>query len=159
MRTFRLATSHDISAVSRLFLGTVRDVLSGFYSAAQVELWSMLGEMPEFWQERIDDCWFLLSFDDEVLSGFCVMQPDGNIEMLYTAADFQGKGVAKSLLELAELEARRRALHWLVADASLSAKIVFERCGFLLVREQETEVCGAPFTNFKMVKDLLEDVS
>lgn len=154
MLSFRKAAAGDVNAVSRLFLQSVRGVLAQYYTEKQVELWSMLGEMPEFWLERVSESWFLLALEDGELAGFCVMQPDGNIEMLYTAADFQGRGVARSLLAEAELEARGRNLDWLVADASLSAKTVFERSGFLTVREQQTEVCGEPFHNFKMVKDL-----
>lgn len=149
-----MAGKDDVYAVKALFLQCVREVLSAHYTEKQVELWSLLGEMTEFWLERMEESWFLLCFEDGELAGFCVMQSDGNIEMLYTGAGFQGRGVARSLLMLAEAEARQRGLAWLVVDASTVARPAFERFGFNLVREQQTEAGGDPFINFKMVKDL-----
>jgi putative acetyltransferase len=95
-----------------------------------------------------------LAILDEHVAGFGSLTTDCNIEMLYTAVDAQGKGVASRLLAELESEARRRGNEWLVTDASLTALRVFERNGFEVIREQTVVLRGSPFINYKMIKAL-----
>jgi putative acetyltransferase len=153
--TFRLAETMDLDEIAALFEHCVRTTLSQFYTPAQVELWALPASMPEFWIERMETSRFELAVVNGSPAGFCVMQHPGYIEMLYTGAGFQGKGIARELLARAEHQARLDGCHWLAADASLSARPVFEKCGFIVLKEQVTDVGGRPFVNCKMLKDLL----
>ncbi len=153
--TFRQADMDSLGEVTALFERSVRTTLSAFYAPVQVELWAMPASMPEFWMERLENCWFELALFDSHIAGFCVMQRPGYVEMLYTDAGFQRKGIARRLLDRAEMQARSEGCLWLAADASLSARPVFEKCGFMAIKEQVSEVGGLPFVNCKMLKDLV----
>jgi GNAT superfamily N-acetyltransferase len=156
--SFRSAVLSDAEAIGKLFSDTVRTVLARFYCPEQAEIWSAAGDLIPFWEERIDTCWFEVAVDEStgLLAGFCQMDAAGCIDMLYVSTLHQGRGVGVSLLAHAEMEARNRSLHWLTADVSLSARPLFERCGFVLLQEQHGVAAGKPFVNFKMLKDLDE---
>jgi putative acetyltransferase len=119
-----------------------------------VAVWALQADLDFLWMEKLSETHVLLAWMDGRLAGFGTLTTDCNIEMLYTAVDAQGKGVATRLLAELETEARRRGYEWLVTDASLTARRVFERNGFELIREQTVELRGAPFTNYKMMKAL-----
>lgn len=150
----RLAELSDIPNIQALFRETVLQVNARDYTEEQVSVWALQAELDFLWMEKLSETHFLLAILDGRLAGFGSLTTDCNIEMLYTAVDAQGKGVASRLLAELEAEARRRGYEWLVTDASLTARRVFERCGFELLREQTVDVRGAPFTNYKMMKGL-----
>jgi putative acetyltransferase len=150
----RLAELSDIPHIQVLFRDTVLRVNLRDYTEEQVSIWALQAELDFLWMEKLSETYVLAAFLDGRLAGFGSLTPDCNIEMLYTAVDAQGKGVASRLLAELEAEARRRGYDWLVTDASLTARRVFEKCGFELVREQTVELRGAPFTNYKMMKGL-----
>jgi putative acetyltransferase len=150
----RLAEASDIPTIQALFRETVLQVNARDYTEEQVSVWALQADLDFLWMEKLSETHFLLAILDERLAGFGSLTTDCNIEMLYTAVDAQGKGVASRLLAELEAEARRRGYDWLVTDASLTARQVFEKCGFELVREQTVALRGAPFTNYKMMKGL-----
>lgn len=150
----RLAEASDIPAIQALFRETVLQVNARDYTEEQVSVWALQAELDFLWIEKLSETHVLLAILDGRLAGFGSLTTDCNIEMLYTAVDAQGKGVASRLLAELEAEARRRGYEWLVTDASLTARRVFERNGFELLREQTVDLRGAPFTNYKMVKGL-----
>ena len=150
----RLAELSDIPHIQALFRETVLQVNARDYTEEQVSVWALQAELDFLWMEKLSETHFLLAILNGRLAGFGSLTTDCNIEMLYTAVDAQGQGVASRLLGELEAEARRRGYEWLVTDASLTARRVFERCGFELLREQTVDVRGAPFTNYKMMKGL-----
>jgi GNAT superfamily N-acetyltransferase len=150
----RLADLSDIPHIQALFRDTVLQVNVRDYTDEQVSVWALQAELDHLWIEKLSETHVLLAILDGRLAGFGTLTIDCNIEMLYTAVDAQGRGVATRLLAELEAEARRRGYYWLVTDASLTARRVFERNGFELVREQTVELRGAPFTNYKMMKAL-----
>jgi putative acetyltransferase len=150
----RLAVASDIPNIQALFRDTVLRVNARDYSPEQVAVWALQADLDFLWMEKLEETHLLVAYSGEHLAGFGSLTSDCNIEMLYTSAHFQGQGVASRILAELETEARRRGFDWLVTDASLTARRVFERNGFELIREQTVELRGAPFTNYKMMKVL-----
>ncbi len=150
----RLAEASDIPAIQALFRDTVLQVNARDYTEEQVSVWALQADLDFLWMEKLSETHFLLAILDERMAGFGSLTTDCNIEMLYTAVDAQGKGVASRLLAELESEARRRGNEWLVTDASLTALRVFERNGFEVIREQTVVLRGSPFINYKMIKAL-----
>ncbi len=124
------------------------------YTPEQVSVWALQADFDFLWMEKITDTHFLVAFLDGELAGFASLTDSCNVEMLYTSQTHQGRGVAKRLLTELETEARRRHFDWLVTDASKTARPVFEKMGYFTVNEQQVELRGALFTNYKMMKDL-----
>lgn len=150
----RHAEPSDIPQIQDLFRETVLQVNARDYTDEQVSIWALQADLDFLWLEKVQETHFLVALLGDRLAGFGSLTTDCNIEMLYTAVHAQGKGVATRLLAELETEARRRGYEWLVTDASLTARRVFERNGFELVREQTVELRGSPFTNYKMMKGL-----
>lgn len=82
--------------------------------------------------------------------GFIDLESDGHLDMLYVAADFQGRGVATALLDHVLEAAKARGLARVFTEASLTAKPFFERRGFGVLRPQTVERHGQSLTNFQM---------
>lgn len=150
----RQAELSDIPAIQALFRETVLQINVRDYSQEQISVWALQADLDFLWMEKVEETHFLVAIMDGSLAGFGTLTPDCNIEMLYTAVHAQGKGVASRLLADLETEARRRGFEWLVTDASLTAKHVFERNGFEVIRQQTVELRGSPFVNYKMIKAL-----
>ncbi len=150
----RLAKKSDIPAICALFRETVLTINIRDYTSEQVSVWALQADFDFLWLEKITETHFLLAFMDEELAGFASLTDSCNVEMLYTSKVHQGRGVAKRLITELEAEARHRNAEWLVTDASKTARPVFEKMGFTLVREQQVELRGAVFTNYKLMKDL-----
>lgn len=150
----RPAEPGDVPAISDLFRTTVLTVSIRDYAPEQVAVWALQADFDFIWLEKIEQTHFLLAEIGHEPAGFGSLTTDCTIEMLYTSAHHQGKGVAKALLAALESEARRRGYDWLVTDASKTARPVFEKGGFVLVKEQTVQLRGTAFTNYKMIKDL-----
>lgn len=150
----RLANKSDIPAICALFRDTVLHINIRDYTPEQVSVWALQADFDFVWREKIKDTHFLLAFMDGDLAGFGSLTDSCNIDMLYTSQAHQGRGVARRLIAELEAEARRRNYDWLVTDASKTARPAFEKLGFITVKEQQVELRGALFTNYKMMKDL-----
>ncbi len=74
--------------------------------------------------------------------------------MLFVHCQYQGRGVAKSLLDHILLKSREQKLSSLCTDASITAKPFFERSGFKVVQEQDVELRGQIFRNYRMIRFL-----
>lgn len=71
--------------------------------------------------------------------------------MLFVHNDFQGLGVARNLMNHILLAAREQTLSELSTDARITARPFFERSGFHVVREQDVQLRGQTFRNYRMV--------
>ena len=151
----REATAGDASAVADIFYNTVLNVNVGDYSLAQVEAWAGPAPDPEMWDSRITEDsstrrMFVATKDDAVV-GFAELD-DGPLDTLYHHHEYQGCGIASTLLDRIEAEARRLGLQRLYTEASITAESFFRSRGFSLVRPQVVEIRGHTFRNFVMEK-------
>ncbi len=76
------------------------------------------------------------------------------MDMMYVHARCQGKGVASALLSHLESVARSMGIQELYTEASITARLFFERRGFQLVEQQLASIRGQNFINFRMKKRL-----
>ena len=86
--------------------------------------------------------------------GFTDLDGTGHVDMLYVDPSAARSGVATALLEHVVEAARRRGLRELTTDASITARPVFERHGFVVVAERHPVRRGVSFTNFRMRREL-----
>ena len=93
------------------------------------------------------------------LLGFGNLEPGGHLDCLYTAADSQRRGVAASLCDALEAEARRQGEELLQVEASRTARGFFERRGYQVAAAQLVPVDGEELENFRMAKKLGKTVS
>jgi putative acetyltransferase len=150
----RHATSKDAPAIAMLFHDTVKKINSRDYSETQVRAWAGLAPDPGKWTARQSSRLTFVDEEDGIIRGFAELEEEGHIGSLYVHAEFQGEGIASSLLQRVEEEAIARGADYLWTEASITAKLFFAKHGFEVITAQEVEYQGAVFRNYRMQKDL-----
>jgi GNAT superfamily N-acetyltransferase len=144
----------DLEPVATLFTETVRQVNIQDYSPEQVTAWAPRPPDLARWRERVAGVALWVAELDRRIIGFCGLGADGHVDLLYIDHRFQRHGVARSLYQQVELEARRRGVRRLFTEASITARPFFERMGFSVIGEQQVEFRGVRFLNYAMEKQV-----
>ena len=146
--------SADGPALSALYEASVRGLGARDYSPAQVEAWASLAPSPEALDGRMADGRTRLVAVADRIAGFIDVESDGHIDLLYVAPAAAGAGVARTLLETAEALASLSGAVRLYAEASETARPLFERLGFSVLARRDFEVAGVPIHNWAVEKTL-----
>jgi len=150
----RPGTEADAAALSALYEASVRGLGAGDYSGEQVAAWASLTPSAETFAGRMADGRMRLVAELETIAGFIDVEADGHIDLLYVAPEAAGQGVARLLLETAEALAAARGVLRLYAEASETARPVFERLGFTVTARRDFEVAGVAIHNWAVEKAL-----
>lgn len=109
-------------------------------------------EDRSLWAERrISRPAWIAEIDGEPV-GFSDLTGDGCLDMMFVHPEFQGLGVASSLLSRVELEALRVSFKRIYTEASRTARPFFESKGFRVITRQTVEKRGQSLENFRMEK-------
>lgn len=146
--------SDDLNVIIELFNDSVRQVASRDYNPAQMDAWAPIAVDKPLWSERLESKPTVVAEYQRQIAGFSDLEPGGHIDMLFVHSDFQGLGVARSLMDHILDAAREQRLSELSTDASVTARPFFERIGFRVVREQDVQLRGQTFHNYRMVRAL-----
>lgn len=138
----------------QLFFHTIRNVNLRDYSEAQVRAWAPDDVDPEFWRQKIVDIDPFVCELEGRIAGYADLQGNGYIDHFFVHHEHQGQGVGKALLGHIEAEARRRAIPWLWAQVSITARPFFESRGFQVEQQQSLPMRDQVLTNFVMHKAL-----
>ena len=144
----------DLDILLALFTDAVRRIACRDYTEAQTRAWAPEEPDRAVWATQLLSTDTLVAEEQSEIVGFASWEPNGHIDLLYVHADHQRRGVARALVTAIENEAYRRGLSRLLTEASLTARAVFERCGFLIVTQQTVVLRGETFVNFRMEKVL-----
>ena len=136
----------DFSALCQIFLCAVRETASQHYSASQIEAWAQVDEAR--WRQKLAGSRVLVATVDQRPVGF-VTAIGTYIDLLFVDPGHSRQGIASALLQ--ELFTQTPA-GTLTVEASLTAKVCFERLGFRVITEQEVEARGERFMNYRMEK-------
>ena len=151
----RMLKDTDIPAISALYFNTVRRVNSRDYSPQQIDAWAPEIAPNAFWQSRFGNFQVFVAEEDADVVGFAEFDNIGSrIDCFYVHYEKQRTGIGAALLRLIEDQARRRNLHRLFADASITAKPFFAKNAFTVVAEQESLYRGCSFKQYAMEKAL-----
>lgn len=143
----------DLPALIALFRDTVRRVNIRDYTPEQVAAWAPDDVDPARWETLAGRFTVIAEIDGEI-AGFTDLEPDGHVDRFFVHADRQRAGVGKTLLAAIVEEARRLRLGRLFSEVSITARPFFESQGFVVLAEQEVEVRGVRFINYRMERRL-----
>jgi putative acetyltransferase len=141
----------DCDATIDIFQRAIREVASKDYDPAQVAAWSKV-EDRDAWARRRASRPTWIGEHEGVPAGFSDLEPDGHLDMMFVHPDYQGIGVASSLLDKVESEARKLGLTRIFVEVSLTARPFFERRGYSVLARQTVEARGQKLDNFRMEK-------
>ena len=139
-------------ALWSLFYETVHKVNIQDYSQAQIEAWAPSDYDLLQWKSRLNKTNPLVAEKNGQLIGFAELEDNGHIDCFYCAHNWQGKGIGSALLRAIELEASKKGISRLFAEASITAKGFFENKGFSIDGEQTVSLRGEQFTNYAVSK-------
>ena len=152
--TVRPYQSSDAAALSALYEASVRSLGARDYAPAQIEAWAALAPSPADLDRRMADGRTRLVAVTEDIAGFIDVEADGHIDLLYVAAAAAGQGVGRLLIETAEALAPLSGATRLYAEASETARPVFDKLGFSVIARRDFEVAGVPIHNWAVEKTL-----
>ena len=95
------------------------------------------------------------AYQDQPLA-YIDLEADGHIDHLFCRPEAAGQGLASALYAELEQSARNESMTYLYVEASESARPVFARLGFGVVRREDFEMSGVPMHNYAMEKYLTE---
>ena len=144
----------DLNAIIELFNGSVRQIASRDYNPAQIDAWAPKAVNTSAWSERLERKPTFVAEVQSQVAGFSDLEPAGHIDMLFVHSEYQGLGVARTLMNHILLKAREQNLAELSTDASITARPFFERSGFRVLQEQDVQLRAQTFRNYRMARDL-----
>lgn len=144
----------DLQALVELFRGTVHAINSRDYTLEQIDAWAPASIDTELWGGKLLKHYTIVAEIDSVLCGFADIDATGYFDHLFVHKDYQGRGIAKKLMQAVEAFAVQAAADTITVNVSITAKPFFVMQGYELVKEQEVEYNGQRFTNFAMKKTL-----
>ncbi|AZT83623.1 GNAT family N-acetyltransferase [Marinobacter sp. NP-4(2019)] len=152
---FRNYTEADAERLAGVFTSSVHSLATAEYDARQRDAWAPIPPDLDAWRHRLGQLHTIIAEENGQCLGFLSYEPDGHIELLYTAPDAARKGVASALLE----EAARQLSEGfgvtdLYTEASLVAAPFFLRHGFDTIEEQTVSRNGVNFRRFAMQRTL-----
>lgn len=151
---FRNATIEDLPAMKALYVDTIRSVCRKDYNEEQLSVWSSSVNKEERWLDVVANQFVLLAEIGGQLVGFATLRNHDYIDFFYVHKDFQGQGIARTLLNRLLQEAMKHGEDLLTSDISITARPFFEKNGFKVVAEQENIRQGLILINYKMIRYL-----
>ena len=130
--------------LAELFYQTVHGVCHRDYAPDQLDAWADGQVDLAAWDLSFQAHTTLVAEWDGVIAGFADLRQDGYLDRLYVHRDYQGRGIATTLLNALPGAT--------LTHASLTARPFLERRGWQVVREQQVERHGVKLTNFVMVR-------
>ncbi|WP_226657834.1 GNAT family N-acetyltransferase [Guptibacillus hwajinpoensis] len=145
----------DIDQIIELFEQTVRSINRRDYSYTQVDAWvnsTTKETKSSTWNQEFKTNFTYVADIEGKVVGFIDMTTSGYLDRLYIHHQFQGMGIASSLLEKIEADAYKQSIKVITTKASISARPFFDKQNFHLITKQIVEIRGVQMTNYQMEK-------
>jgi putative acetyltransferase len=143
-------SSNRAKDVADLFFMSVHSIDSSIYSEEQKRVWAPSPIDYVSWGKRLESKRPYLLLINEQLAGFIELESDGHIDCAYVSPMFQRKGVATALLKYVLDKAKNLELKLLYVEASIVAKPLFEKIGFVVDKENRIVRKDIVLKNYSM---------
>jgi putative acetyltransferase len=146
--------SSKATEVTDLFYESVHAIDSSIYSDEQKHAWARKPVDYEIWENRLEHKKPYLCIINNEVAGFIELESDGHIDCAYVSPRFQRQGVATKLLDHVIIVAKDLGLKQLYVEASIVAKPLFEKKGFLAEKESSVIRHDTALINYSMRVDI-----
>jgi len=151
LRAYR---ADDADALAALFRASARVLGAQAYSPAHVEGWTRYPEDLEEFRARLAQGTTLVALDGDAPVGFGQLSPADYVDFLYVAPTHARGGVAQTIYDALEAQARSLGTATLHAAASRLSKPFFEKNGWRVVEIEQAPRYGVVFERYLMEKQL-----
>lgn len=148
MICIRRYKSYDVYNMAKLFYDTVHSINLNDYNEEQVNAWANGNVDLKLWDERYLNSYTVIAEDKDIMVGFGNIDKSGYLDMLYVHKDYQKMGIATMICN--ELE--KQADNSVSVHASITAKLFFEKRGYIVIKEQRVNIREVYLTNYVMEK-------
>lgn len=151
----REARQSDCVELKDLYQNTVLTINRRDYSQEEVEDWASCGNDLSKIEGMIRTHYFIVAVNRQSqIVGFSSITPQGYLHSMFVHKDFQGKGIAKALLNKIEQYAIAAGIGRITSEVSLTARPFFEKRGYVVQEEQKRKANRLCLTNFWMAKEI-----
>lgn len=150
----RFATLDDLEEIQQLFIETISEVCKNDYSPQEIEIWVSSVKSKKRWIEKLTNQYFLIAELNDKIVGYCSLENDNYIDLLYVHKDYQQKGIANLLYSKIEMQALKKNVTHLTVDASITAKVFFEKKDYHVLKKQINVIQKVQIINYKMIKEI-----
>lgn len=147
-------SSDKAKALTDLFYRSVHAIDPKLYSETDKEAWAPTPSDYWFWAKRLARKQPWLALIEGRIVGFMELEADGHIDCVYVDPDYQGRGVAKTLMNHILSIARANGTPSLTVEAAKSAQGFFAQMGFKPLHENRVTRNGRILINYTMKKRL-----
>jgi putative acetyltransferase len=143
-------SDHDAAVTRRVFERAVGITASADYTSEQIEAWLSDSSDLLAWAAGRAAAGTIVAVDGGEVVGFGDLVQGSLLDMLYVDPDMSRRGVGSALVSEIVRLAREGGAGALETFASLTARPLFERFGFVMVEQRVPVVRGVAMTNFRM---------
>jgi len=160
MRTeyvIRIGQLVDLAELQKLFLETITEICIADYNDDQINAWisdTKSNRNKQRWIDILTKQYVLVAHINNEIVGFATLDNGNYIDLLYVHKNHQRQGIADSLYENIENEAKRQNQSSLTSNVSKTARPFFEKVGFEVTKEQTVVRRNVELTNYKMEKKI-----
>jgi putative acetyltransferase len=151
----RKATEADLEEILMLFVNTIEQVNCKDYSSDQIDAWKSSSKNFERWKSKLANQVFVVAELNQMIVGFCSFEAPDYLDVLYVHAQYQQKGIAQLLYSHIEHVARTHGCLIFRSEVSITAKVFFEKQGFIEETKQVVSINNMALTNFRMSKKII----
>lgn len=150
----RAAQQSDSTELKNLFQDTILTINRQNYSQEECEDWASCGDDISRMEEMINAHFFIVAINSQKqIVGFSSITLHGHLHFMFVHKNFQRMGIATLLLNEIERYADKIGIKRIESDVSLTARIFFEKRGFVVEKVQKCKANKLFLTNFQMVKE------
>jgi len=150
----RIALASDLPDLQKIYVETIEEICSRDYDQAQVDVWKSTVENTGRWHAMMNEQLVVVAEKNNKIVGFGTLRDGNYIDFFYIHKDFQRLGIAQNILLQLEIQARKSGNFYITSDVSITARLFFEKNGFVILKEQKNLRKGVELINYKMEKKL-----
>ena len=141
--------SSDLNEMAKLFYETVHSVNIRDYTREQLNQWASGVIDLEKWSESFLEHLTYVAIENNIIVGFGDIDKSGYLDRLFVHKEFQGRGIATVICDKLE---KSTGAERVIVHASITAKHIFEKLGYRIIRRQKVERKGVFLINYLMEK-------
>lgn len=150
--SIRTYQSKDCQEIIKLFYETVHSINSKDYTEKQLKVWAPKDMDLDLWDKSFMKNYTIVSTINDTIVGFGDLSISGYLDRIFVHKDYQNQGIAKEIVKELERHAKDIELNIITTEASITAKIFFQKQGYHIIKEQQVERKGEVLINYKMKK-------
>ncbi|WP_099192340.1 GNAT family N-acetyltransferase [Tepidibacter mesophilus] len=150
--SIRTYESKDCQEIIKLFYETIHSINSKDYTEKQLNVWAPKDIDSDLWDKSFLKNYTIIFTINDTIVGFGDLSLSGYLDRLFVHKNYQKQGIAKEIVKELEKYAKNIGLTIITTEASITAKLFFEKQGYHVIKEQQIERKGQFLINYKMEK-------